>query len=153
MQTFFGWINGNMAQEYISTSRSAIVAMANTLGNLPFDLSDPEVEVVVGEEQNPPPQPAVPAHKENKVEAVDQVEKAQEASNDFDQDFYTFEMEEDPEMYEAVGIPVSQSTTPNNTVNIQKTIQSAISAVPALKESNVMVKVVIVNTNNGSVNF
>ena len=104
-------------------------------------------------EQTPPPQAGVPAHKENKVETLNELEKAQEANTDFNHDLYSFEMEEDPEMYQAAGIPVTQSTPQNNTVNIAKTIQSAISGLPALKESNVTVKVCIVSTNNGTVNF
>jgi integrase len=154
MQTFFGWKNGSMAQEYISTSRPSIVAMANTLGNLPFDLSDPEVEVevVVGEEPHHPPQAAVTGDTHTKVEEAN-VDNAQEANTGYEEDFYTMEMEEDGEMYEAAGIPAPATTRQANSVNIAKTIESAISGLPSLKDANVTVKVCIVNTNNGSVNF
>ena len=43
MQNFFGWKNASMCQEYISTSRPAVMNMAQTLGS--FDLGQPEVEV------------------------------------------------------------------------------------------------------------
>ncbi len=158
MQSFFGWKNVNICQECISTSRPAILHMAQTLANVPFDLSDPEVEieVVVAEEDASPLEAVVggdKGEKEKKVEAVEEAEKVQEASNDFNPDLFNFNMEEDPEMYEAAGIPVSQTSTANNSVKIQKTIHSAISAVPGLKDSNVTVKVVVMGSNYGSVNF
>ena len=84
---------------------------------------------------------------------MNEVENAQEANTGYEEDFYTFEMEEDADMYEAAGIPAPASTPQPNTVNIAKTIESAISGLPSLKEANVTVKVCIVSTNNGSVNF
>ena len=161
MQAFFGWKHGSMCQEYISSSRSAILHMAQTLAKVPLDITNPEVEieVVVAEEEDSPAEAVAGGDKgekekkvdqDKKVEAVDQAEKVEDASNDFDPDLFQFNMEEDPEMYEAAGIPVSQTSTANNSVNIQKTILSAISAVPALKGSNVTVKVVVIGSNYGT---
>jgi hypothetical protein len=45
LQGFFGWKSASMCQEYISTSRPAIMHAAQTLGS--FDFSEPEVEVEV----------------------------------------------------------------------------------------------------------
>ncbi len=48
MQGFYGWKSASMCQEYISTSRPAIMHAAQTLGS--FDFGEPEVEVAVVEE-------------------------------------------------------------------------------------------------------
>ncbi len=62
-------------------------------------------------------------------------------SEEFDQDLFDFEMEEDPELYESAGIPLPAMSTPDNSVNILKTVESAFSSVLALQGSNVTVKV------------
>ena len=45
MQGFYGWKSASMCQEYISTSRPAIMRAAQTLGS--FEFGEPEVEVEV----------------------------------------------------------------------------------------------------------
>ncbi len=67
------------------------------------------------------------------------------------QDFCDFVMEEDPEMYKAAGISLPDTSTAHNSVNIKKTIESAISSVPDFEESNATVKVM--GSNYGVVNF
>ncbi len=108
--------------------------MANALGNVAFELEDKADvdEAALGE-------------KENKVEMV--------VSEDFDP-LLCFEMEEDPEMNAAAGIPLPVSSTPDNSVNIQKTIESAIFSVSALQgANNVTVKVCVIAKNHGTINF
>lgn len=144
MQSFFGWKHPSMCQEYISTSRPALLNMANALGNSSFELGEPHVEVEVALEDEADVQEAAQGEKENKVEMV--------ASEDFDP-LFAFEMEEDPEMYAAAGIPLPVSSTPDNSVNIQKTIESAISSVSALQGANVTVKVCVIANNHGTINF
>ncbi len=70
-----------------------------------------------------------------------------------DQDFCVFVMEEYPEMYKAAGISLLGTSTAHNSVNIKKTIESAISSVPDFEESNVTVKLCVMGTNHGIVNF
>jgi site-specific recombinase XerC len=139
MQGFFGWKHASMCQEYISTSNPAIRHMARTLGS--FDLGLPEVEeeeraeevlVMVEEEQN-----------DNKGLLPEELE-----------DLSSFVMEEDPDLYAAAGISFPATSSPtNNKVNIQQTIQSAISSVPALQGANVTVKVLVMENNNGTIHF
>jgi hypothetical protein len=69
------------------------------------------------------------------------------------QDFCGFVMEEDPEMQEAAGISLPGTSTAHNSVNIQKTIESAISSVPGFEGSNVTVKVCVMGIHRGTVNF
>ncbi len=59
-------------------------------------------------------------------------------------------LEEDPEMYEAAGIPYQP---PSTSTKIQQAIQSAITSVPSLQAANVTVKVLVMQDNHGSVNF
>jgi hypothetical protein len=76
--------------------------------------------------------------------------------DEFDQDLFDFEMKEDPEMYESTGIPLPAMSTPDDSVNIQKTIESAFSSLPAMQGSNVKVKVCVMRSNCGlvwNVNF
>ncbi len=122
MQGFFGWKNSSMCQEYISTSRPATMHAANLLGS--FDLADVEVE----EEDELP---------------VDMVK-------DEEDDLSGIVLEEDPEMYEAAGIPYQP---PSTSAKIQQAIQSAITSLPSLQAANVTVKVLVMQDNHGSVNF
>ncbi len=55
-------------------------------------------------------------------------------------------------MYKTAGICPPGTSTGQNSVNIQKTIESAISSVPGLEGSNVTVKVCVMSTNQGTVN-
>jgi len=70
MQTFFGWKHPSMCQEYISTSRPALLNMANMLGNVSFELGEPQVEVEVVLEDESDVHEAAQGKKESKVEVV-----------------------------------------------------------------------------------
>ncbi len=57
-------------------------------------------------------------------------------------------------MYAAAGISFPEMSSPtNNKVNIQQTIESAISSVPAFQGANVTVKVLVMENNNGTIHF
>ncbi len=134
-----------MCQEYISVSRPALLNMANALGNVTFELGDPEVEVEVVLEDKADVDEAAQGEKEDTVEMF--------VVEDLDP-LLCFEMEEDPEMYAAAGIPLPVSLTPDNSVIIQKTIESAISSVSALQgANNVTVKVCVIAKNDGTINL
>ena len=87
---FFGWKNGSMCQEYISSSKPAILGMASKLGAFEQILSqDPVVEV-----------------KMEEVKEVAQEDPLKQEMEEF------IVLEEDPEMYamagiELVSVPVS----------------------------------------------
>jgi hypothetical protein len=134
-----------MCQEYISTSRPALLNMAKTISNTKFDLSEPtvEVEVVVPDKGNVEEAPE--AKKENKVEVV--------VSEDTDPFLLNLEMDEDPEMYQVAGIPLAGYSSVSNSMNIEQTIQSVMSSVPNLQGANVSLKVCVITNNYGSVNF
>jgi hypothetical protein len=51
MQGFYGWKSASMCQEYISTSRPAIMRAAKTLGSFEFGEPEVEVEVAVAEDE------------------------------------------------------------------------------------------------------
>ncbi len=119
--------------------------MAKTLANTKFDLSEPtvEVEVVVPDKGNVEEAPE--AKKENKVEVV-----TPEDTHPF---LLNLEMDEDPEMYQAAGIPLAGYSSVSNSMNIEQTIQSVTSSVPNLQGANVSLKVCVITNNYGSVNF
>jgi hypothetical protein len=50
---FFGWKNGSMCQEYISSSKPAIVGMASRLGGFEALSQDPVMEVEEEMEKDP----------------------------------------------------------------------------------------------------
>jgi hypothetical protein len=58
-----------------------------------------------------------------------------------------------PPTMAAAGIPVSAPSTLPNSVDIQQRIESALSSVPELQASNVTVKVCVITSNHGTVNF
>jgi len=131
MLPFFGWKNASMVQEYISTSRPAIVNMAEALGTVGFDLEDPVIEQEAAGAD-------VDGQKESTVEVfVDE----------------TFEMEEDPEMYQAAGLPLPCSSSGDSSFSVEKTVHQAISSLPELDGKNITVKVCFVNQNHGTINM
>ncbi len=86
MQGFFGWKNSSVCQEYISSSRSAVMHAANTPGS--FDLGDVEVD---DEEELP-------------VEMVQEEEE----------DLSGLVLEEDPDMHVAGRITYQAFSTSGN---------------------------------------
>jgi len=120
---FFGWKNGSMCQEYISSSKPAILGMASKLGAFEQILSqDPVVEVDVVMEE---------AKEEAKEVAQEDPLKEMEF----------IVMEEDPEMYamagiELVSVPVS---VPGS---IESSIRQAMGSLPNLSGATVNIKIV-----------
>ncbi len=139
MQEFFDRKHASMCQEYISTCKPAIMHMAQTLGS--FDLRLLEVK----EEERAQQLLVMVEDEQNDKKGV-LLEEFEDLSNFF--------MEEDPDMYAAAGISFpAMSTRSNNKVNIQQTIESAISSVPAFQGANVTVKVLVMENNNGTIHF
>jgi integrase len=128
MVDFYGWKNGSMCQEYVSSSRPAIMSMANRLAES-IEVSRGKVDPITGKE-------------------VPVVYKLQQEDE-------TLVLEEDPEMYSKAGIPFtsSSSTIANQQGVIEATIKQAISAVPAIDRCNISLKVVVVNSMSGNVNM
>jgi len=132
---FFGWKNASMCQEYISTSRPAIMNMAEALGQVGFDLGEPVIE---GEAAGADVDGQAEKEKESTVEVlVDE----------------TLEMEEDPEMYQAAGLPLPSSSSTDSSFSMEKTVQQAISSLPDLDGKSITVKVCFVNQNHGTINM
>ena len=142
MQDFFGWKNASMCKEYISTSKASIATMAAKLGAYSegFNMGDPDLEVEVAAE---PPNPGATA-----MAAV--VETAAAMAEE-DMDNFDMEMDEDPEMYVAAGIPPPMSA--DSADRIESAVKSAISSLPNMQSANLTVKVVINRGNNVIMNF
>ena len=128
---FFGWKNGSMCQEYISSSKHAIKGMASKLGAFEQILSqDPVVEVDV------------------------EMEEAKEvAQEDPLKEMEFIVMEEDPEMYAMAGIELVSVPVPVPAF-IESTIRQAMASVPNLSGATVNIKIVtnpvLHNCNNVS---
>jgi hypothetical protein len=123
MVDFFGWKNGSMCQEYISSSKPAILGMASKLGAFEQILSqDPVMEVDV-------------VMEETKEEAKEVAQEDPLKEMEF------IVMEEDPEMYamagiELVSVPVS---VPGS---IESSIRQAMGSLPNLSGATVNIKIV-----------
>jgi hypothetical protein len=133
---FFGWKNGSMCQEYISTSKPAILGMASRLGAFDQVFSqDPVVEVDVEIEEAP--------EADNKIEDPLEVD-----NNIMKQEMEEFiVLEEDPEMYAMAGIePVTMAVPVQCTV--ESTIRQAMAALPAVSGNNVNFKILVLNGQN-----
>ena len=77
---------------------------------------------------------------------------AEEAANtNLEMDNFNMDMDEDPEMYVAVGIPPPMSADTADRIN--SAVKSAISSLPNMQSVNVTVKVVINSGNNVTMNF
>ena len=134
MVDFFGWKNGSMCQEYISSSKPAILGMASKLGAFEQVLSqDPVVEVDV------------------------EVEEAKEvAQEDPFKEMEFIVMEEDPEMYAMAGIqlvsvPVNVPVSVPS--NIECTIRQALASVPSVSGNNTVNFNIVCGNFNGPVSF
>ena len=126
-----------MCQEYISTSKPAILGMANRLGAFEQILSqDPVVEVDVEMEED---------------KEVAQEDPLKQEMEEF------IILEEDPELYAMAGMdfmPLSNPTIPAQQAVIDATVKQAISAVTAnVGVTTVNLKIVVVNNMTGTNNF
>ena len=131
---FFSWKNGSMCQEYISSSKPAILGMAIRLGAFEALSQDPVVEV----------------------------EEAQEMDNKaMKQEMEEFiVLEEDPKLYAMAGMELVPVPTPVPVPmavpvygTIESTIRRAMSSLPAVSGNTVNFKIVVVNDLNNSGNF
>jgi integrase len=134
---FFGWKNGSMCQEYISSSKPAILGMASRLGGFEALSEDPVVEVDV--------------EKEN--DTLDIKPMMQEI-----EEFIV--LEEDPEMYAMAGIELLPVPAPvpapvTEQARIESTIRQAMASVPTVNGTTVNFKIVVVNdlNNCGPITF
>ena len=114
-----------MCQEYISSSKPAILGMASRLGGseaLSHLSQDPVMEVEEEMEKDP-----------------------------LDTKEYIV-LEEDSEMYAMAGIELVPVPAPVQE-RIESTIRQAMSSVPTLNGANVNVKIVVLNDNSGNLTF
>jgi hypothetical protein len=124
---FFGWKNGSMYQEYIYSSKPAILGMASRLGGFEALSQDPVVEVEVEMEKDPLDTKSIRQEMEEYII-----------------------LEEDPEMYAMVGIELVPVPVQER---IESTIRQAMSSVPTVNGATVNVKIVVLNDNSGNLTF
>ena len=129
---FFGWKNGSMCQEYISSSKPAILGMASRLGG--FEALSQDHVMEVEEEMAKDPLDTKSIRQEMEEYIV---------------------LEEDPEMYAMAGIELVPVPAPVVPVQerIKSTIRQAMSSVPTLNGATVNVKIVVLNDNSGNLTF
>ena len=117
---FFGWKNGSMCQEYISSSKPSIIGMASRLS---------------GSE----------AYKEDKINTCQEVVIQPEQSDKFDQMDEDLEM-----YSKAGIPLTSHTTTSEQQSIVETSIKQALSSVRATNGANVTLKVVVINSMYGN---
>jgi hypothetical protein len=128
MVDFFGWKNGTMCQEYISSSKAAMLGMANKLSG-------------AGEKE-----------KELNVD----INSGQEVANILQHTDEAVVLEEDPDLYTMAGIPLdtTTNTTQDQQSVIESTVKQALSSVTAANGGNISMKVnVVFNNVTGTMNM
>ena len=131
LMDFFGWKNWSMCQEYISSSKPAILGMASRLGGFEALSQDPVMEVEEEMEKDPLDTKSIRQEMEEYIV-----------------------LEEDPEMYAMAGIELVPVPAPVPVQErIESTIRQAMSSVPTLNGANVNVKIVVLNDNSGNLTF
>jgi len=126
MVDFFGWKNGTMCQEYISSSKAAMLGMANKLSRS-------------GEKE-----------KELNVD----INSGQEVANILQHTDEAVVLEEDPDLYTMAGIPLDTNTTQDQQSVIESTLKQALSSVTAANGGNISMKVnVVFNNVTGTMNM
>ena len=147
MQSFYGWKHPSMCQEYISTSRPAILHMASTLASTDFNMAEPEVEVDVEVEVSEEEAVLVAATQEAEEEAL--LMAASQAAEQEEEAFLeamlmaATQEAEQKEAVKAADHPATTATT------ITRSITTALAAVPALQ--GVSVEVLVVHSNTGNI--
>jgi hypothetical protein len=131
---YFGWKNVSMCQEYISSSKPAILGMASRLWW--FEALSQETVVEVEMEKAP----------EVAIKPMQQ-----------EMDEYTV-LEEDPKMYAMASlelVPVPNPVTSDRQGRIESTIRQAMSSAPTVNGATVNFKIVVVNefNNCGPITF
>ncbi len=142
---FFGWKNASMSQEYISSSRPAILGMANRLcvtgvNNTTkprIDDTDKKVSSIGGNGETLP-------------EILSRTQLLQEDSNIFDK------MEEDEELFQQAGVPThtifKDKATSQHGI-LKATIKQTIFALPTANGTNINLKVIVINNMTGNINL
>ena len=142
---FFGWKNASTCQEYISSSRPAILGMANRLcvtgvNNTTkprIDDTDKKVSSIGGNGETLP-------------EILIRTQLLQEDSNIFD------EMEEDEELFQQAGVPThtifKDKATSQHGI-LKATIKQTIFALPTANGTNINLKVIVINNMTGNINL
>jgi len=128
MVDFFGWKNSSMCQEYISSSKPAMLVMANRLAG--------SGKKTLGQQ------------KESTTLAQQEDMNAQQVDN-FD---YT-NLEEDQEMCVAAGIPFTMQETSMQHSMLENSIKTALEALPQKNGAKIDLKVVVVNNMSGNINL
>ena len=135
---FFGWRNTSMCQEYISSSRPAILGMANRLSGTGVNIQvepridDTDEEVTFG------------GRGVTGLQDLSQTQFQQEDDLDV-------VMEEDEEMYQKAGIPFPTQTGQQG--NVEASIKQTLSAIPAANGANINLKVIVINNMSGNINL
>lgn len=133
---FYGWKNSSMCQEYISSSRPAILGMANRLSStVQPSINDSNEEVTVNGD-GVPDLGGLTVTETSKPEAEEEQVIA--------------DMEEDEDMLENVGIfsqKVINDTVTGQQCVVEAAIKETLSAIPGTKGANI--KVIVVNKMSG----
>ena len=127
-----------MCQEYISSSRPAILGMANRLSGTGVNIQvepridDTDEEVTFG------------GRGVTGLQDLSQTQFQQEDDLDV-------VMEEDEEMYQKAGIPFPTQTGQQG--NVEASIKQTLSAIPAANGANINLKVIVINNMSGNINL
>ncbi|XP_023336004.1 uncharacterized protein LOC111707184 [Eurytemora carolleeae] len=142
---FFGWKNASMSQEYITSSRPAILGMANRLcvtgvnntTKPKIDDTDKKVSSIGGNGETLP-------------EILIRTQLLQVDSNIFD------EMEEDEELFQQAGVPThtifKDKATSQHGI-LKATIKQTTFALPTANGTNINLKVIVINNMTGNINL
>ena len=135
---FFGWKNASMCQEYISSSRPAVVGMANRLSGSGVNTQvEPRIDDIGG----------------GGVTGLGDLSQTQPQQED-NMDTIIAEMEEDEDMFQEAGIPtktVFKDKATGQQGVVEASIRQTISALPVAKGANI--KVIVVNNMSGNINL
>ena len=142
---FFGWKNATMSQEYISSSRPAILGMANRLCVTGVNnTTKPRIE------DTDKKVPSIGGNGETLTEILSRTQLLQEDSNIFD------EMEEDKEMFQQAGVPThtifKDKATSQHGI-LKATIKQTIFAFLFANGTNINLKVILINNMSGNINL
>jgi hypothetical protein len=134
MTEFFGWRNSSMCQEYISTSKPAVVNMAKKLAgdtsNFTLEYPEVEIEVEVAEESLVAP----PAEGRPSDDACDAAsDAAADAAGDVAADAAAaaaaMEWQEDPDLYAVAGLPCPAITV-QAAGDVESSLKNALASFP-----------------------
>ena len=109
-----------------------------------------EVEVAVDSTNEIPEQVVV--GPENTAEGKEKTVNCREMEA-IDNEFI-MDLEEDPDMYAAAGLPIPETPVAEKKQDLQTTIQKVVSSLPNMQGANVTLKVLVISgDNHGTINF